>query len=68
MHNYLLSRSCAICLENYVAKDLVKEFNCKLHIYHTKCLKVWLENSNYCPLCKHDLLNDYYVEEDEVNN
>lgn len=55
-------------MENYKTKDLIKEFNCKLHIYHTKCLKIWLENSNYCPLCKHDLMNDYYVEEDEANN
>ena len=48
---------CAICLQKYKGVDIIKEFCCK-HIFHKKCLLKWLQNSNICPLCKHNLMDD----------
>ena len=49
--------SCAICLQKFKGTDIIKEFCCK-HIFHKKCLLKWLQNSNICPLCKHNLMDD----------
>jgi hypothetical protein len=53
-------------LEKYKNVDMVKQFSCSLHIFHKKCLEYWLEKSNYCPLCKYDLMDDVRIDE-EVN-
>lgn len=57
--------SCSICLEKYKNSDLILEFNCKEHFFHKDCLKEWIKKSEYCPLCKHDLLSEYRNEEEE---
>ena len=49
--------SCAICLQKFKGTDIIKEFCCK-HIFHKKCLLKWLQTSNICPLCKHNLMDD----------
>ena len=49
--------NCTICLENFKGTDIIKEFSCK-HIFHKKCLLKWLEKSNDCPLCKHNMIDD----------
>ena len=49
--------NCTICLENFKGTDIIKEFSCK-HIFHKKCLLKWLEKSNNCPLCKHNMAED----------
>jgi len=49
---------CTICLEKYKTNEMICEFPCKNHIFHEKCLKIWLESSNYCPLCKYDLVEE----------
>ena len=49
--------SCAICLQKFKGTDIIKEFCCK-HIFHKKCLLKWLQSSNICPLCKHNLMDD----------
>ena len=49
---------CAICLEEFKGIDMIKAFTKCEHIFHKKCLKSWLQRSNVCPLCKHDLTED----------
>jgi len=49
--------SCSICLENYKPDDIVVEFSCKTHIYHENCIYEWLQSSDICPLCKHNLMD-----------
>ena len=61
---------CAICLEKFLKTDIVKRFACGDHIFHKKCLALWLKKSNVCPLCKFDLLDlvgkpEYQGEEKE---
>ena len=60
--------SCTICLERYKNHDLVLEFNCSQHFFHKDCLKEWIKKSEYCPLCKHDLLEEFrevQIEDDD---
>ena len=49
--------NCAICLQKFKGTDIIKEFCCK-HIFHKKCLLKWLQTSNFCPLCKYNLMDD----------
>ena len=44
-------KSCIICLENFKQFDLVINLNC-LHMFHDECIKKWLRDYNYCPICK----------------
>lgn len=57
---------CAICLEKFIRTDIVKRFACQEHIFHKKCLAIWLKKSNVCPLCKFDLMD--MIKEDDNNN
>ena len=44
---------CAICCEAFDDEDEVTELKCdKRHIFHTKCLKPWLEKELSCPICR----------------
>ena len=52
--------SCAICIEDFKGTDIIKAFYKCEHIFHKKCLKDWLQRSNLCPLCKHDLKDDIH--------
>ncbi|KAG0457296.1 hypothetical protein HPP92_022453 [Vanilla planifolia] len=43
--------SCAICLEDVSAGELVARTPC-LHRFHATCLRRWFENAGSCPLCR----------------
>ncbi len=44
--------SCAICVEDFKNKDILRVLPCK-HFFHIKCIDEWLTNhSDVCPLCK----------------
>jgi hypothetical protein len=58
--------SCAICLQKFKGTDIIKEFYCK-HIFHKKCLLKWLQNSNLCPLCKYNLIDEINKNEQKCN-
>ena len=44
-------KSCIICLENFQKSDIIINLEC-LHMYHDNCIKKWLNENNYCPICK----------------
>ncbi|KXS09107.1 hypothetical protein M427DRAFT_75957 [Gonapodya prolifera JEL478] len=51
-----ISRSCAVCLEEYAKKDTIRTLPCQ-HEFHKKCIDRWLLGvSATCPLCKLDVL------------
>lgn len=44
--------TCAICVEDFVERDMVRVLPCD-HFFHTVCIDEWLTNhSALCPLCK----------------
>ena len=50
---------CAIYLEEFKGIDIIKAFYKCEHIFHKRCLLEWLKKSDFCPLCKHDLKEDF---------
>lgn len=60
---FLICSTCSICQEKFKQSDLCKQFSCTEHIFHKNCIESWLTESNYCPNCKHDLMDDIVVED-----
>ena len=46
--------NCIICLSDLEIGDKVTSLPC-LHIFHTDCIKNWLQNKNHCPICKFEI-------------
>ncbi|XP_077199655.1 E3 ubiquitin-protein ligase RNF149 isoform X3 [Paroedura picta] len=49
------AENCAVCIENYKAKDAVRILPCK-HIFHKTCIDPWLLDHRTCPMCKLDVI------------
>ncbi|KAL9330305.1 hypothetical protein ACSQ67_005308 [Phaseolus vulgaris] len=46
-----IDKECSICQEEYEAGDELGRLNCE-HSYHFQCIKQWLSQKNFCPVCK----------------
>ena len=45
---------CAICMDYFKPEDQVSPMPCHSnHLFHTQCVKPWLEKNRNCPLCKY---------------
>lgn len=42
---------CSICLLSFASGEQYRELPCK-HIFHRKCVDVWLKSETTCPLCR----------------
>merc|ERR1712150_206351 len=42
---------CPVCLEAFVAGDLVRKFPCS-HAFHRECCEAWLATADTCPTCR----------------
>ncbi|XP_062184468.1 probable E3 ubiquitin-protein ligase RHG1A [Phragmites australis] len=49
-------KKCSICQEEYSVGEVVGKMACK-HYYHISCIKHWLRQKNWCPICKSVALN-----------
>ena len=47
------NKKCVICLELFKNGDKIISLPC-IHIYHGECIKKWLLNNYFCPLCKYE--------------
>ena len=47
-------KKCTICLENFEKLNKIINLSC-LHMFHDECIKKWLKNNNYCPICKNEI-------------
>ena len=52
--------TCSICLIDYeLGGPKVSELNCaNRHVFHTECVKQWLEKNSKCPLCREEVDHD----------
>ncbi|XP_061482832.1 E3 ubiquitin-protein ligase RNF149 [Rhineura floridana] len=49
------AENCAVCIENYKPKDIVRILPCK-HVFHRHCIDPWLLDHRTCPMCKLDVI------------
>ena len=49
--NKLDEDKCIICMENFKENDDTISLPC-IHIFHSECIKKWLQIQDYCPICK----------------
>lgn len=55
-NNKTTDDTCALCLEDYLDGDRLRELGCE-HRYHSECVDSWLlENKRVCPVCNGDAL------------
>ncbi|CAD8065196.1 unnamed protein product [Paramecium sonneborni] len=45
---------CSICQNEFQITDKCRSLPCQ-HLYHSKCIKLWLEKEKHCPICKQEL-------------
>jgi len=55
-NNPLIDQECSICQCLYIAGDYSTFLPCS-HVYHTHCIKQWLDTDQRCPLCKRNVLD-----------
>ncbi|KAI4350961.1 hypothetical protein L6164_005363 [Bauhinia variegata] len=48
-------KKCSICQEEYEADDELGKLNCG-HGYHVQCIRQWLAQKNFCPVCKAEVV------------
>ncbi|XP_069492818.1 E3 ubiquitin-protein ligase RNF149 isoform X1 [Ambystoma mexicanum] len=61
------AENCAVCIENYKPKDVVRILPCK-HIFHRTCIDPWLLEHRTCPMCKLDVIKalGYWVDAEDT--
>ena len=45
------NNNCIICLNDFDIGENITSLPC-LHVFHTDCIKHWLQSNNHCPICK----------------
>ena len=45
------NNNCIICLNDFDIGENITSLPC-LHVFHTDCIKHWLQSNNHCPVCK----------------
>ena len=51
---YKQQDKCAICHDDFKESEKLKILSCN-HIYHPKCIDLWLGNEKKCPMCKEEV-------------
>ena len=47
-------KRCTICLDNFQKFDNIINLSC-LHMFHENCINKWLNENNFCPICKKEI-------------
>ena len=52
-------KHCSICLTDIERKHKEYVLKCT-HIYHTKCIELWIHTQNTCPICR-EVIPIHYI-------
>eukprot|EP00164_Ancoracysta_twista_P001775 GFYU01002332.1.p1 GENE.GFYU01002332.1~~GFYU01002332.1.p1 ORF type:complete len:590 (+),score=125.70 GFYU01002332.1:171-1940(+) len=52
-----LTRSCSVCFEDHQVGEKAMKLPCN-HMFHSDCIKPWLEQHCTCPVCRYELQTD----------
>ena len=47
--------NCVICQDEIKKGDVIKKLNCN-HLFHIKCIDIWLSKEKKCPFCKEEII------------
>ena len=50
-----LEEKCSICTNNYELNDILRKVNICNHIFHQKCIDIWLNDNITCPICRRNI-------------
>jgi len=51
LENSFHQTTCSVCLEEFAQDTICRQIYCS-HIFHDKCVQIWLSNQNSCPSCR----------------
>ncbi|XP_066581916.1 E3 ubiquitin-protein ligase RNF181 [Prorops nasuta] len=51
------TKQCPVCLKDFDVGSQAKRMPCR-HMFHNECIVPWLQKTNSCPLCRHELPTD----------
>ena len=54
IQDFILSKSCRICLNQFEVGEDVKTLPC-LHQFHVNCCDPWFQTKLNCPVCRHSI-------------
>ncbi|XP_047965973.1 RING-H2 finger protein ATL22-like [Salvia hispanica] len=52
---------CCICLEKIKTDDVALLMQCK-HLFHPKCIVLWMRKSQSCPLCRYQMASTQRID------
>jgi len=50
-----LEEKCSICTNNYELNDILRKVNICNHVFHQKCIDIWLNDNITCPICRRNI-------------
>ena len=56
--NSNVEQQCSICQGEFINSDMCRRLTGCMHIFHLRCIDIWLSDKNTCPTCRHNLFED----------
>ena len=61
----LENNSCAVCLCDMKDDEICRKTLCN-HVFHKDCIDPWMNKHKNCPLCRHNLEKDDFLEHEKL--
>jgi len=57
---------CAICQDRYTEGQAIRVLNQCHHAFHKGCIDPWFERNVHCPVCRHDIREEFVSATDDL--